>query len=121
MIVVLGVTLGLFINGLRIAIIGIWSFLYGNVSFHGPNDMLMVVSIFVGGTIILVILSQKLDIHNENMEHIGKRNLIEFSGIEIKRNFFIGVSIILLFISGIYINLFNTKLIFKLLEFTIKI
>jgi len=53
--------IGLIMNGLRVSAIAIWSFFYGNVSFHGPNDIFLVVSVFISGSIILMVISFKID------------------------------------------------------------
>ena len=61
MLIVIAFFIGLLMNGMRVSAIALWSFLYGDASFHGPNDIFLVVSVFILGSILLMLISFEFD------------------------------------------------------------
>ncbi len=60
-LIIIALFIGLIMNGMRVSAIALWSFLYGEMSFHGPNDIFLIVSVFILGSIFLMVISFEFD------------------------------------------------------------
>jgi EpsI family protein len=56
LLVVSAFFIGLFINGARVAVIGVYSAFTGGEGVHGPNDIFYVSSVFIAGLALLLVV-----------------------------------------------------------------
>ena len=108
---------GIFANGLRVALIGIWTIYHGSESIHGPFELLYVSFILFFGLFLVLassIFSKKLPSKNKDKGTIDKQS----SKKVIKKSdqwlhpLSLGVAIAILLITFGNIFLFKTKPVF---------
>jgi exosortase len=76
-----GIFIAIFMNGLRVALIGIWSYAVPQVSLHGPQNILYVPFVFVLGSFLMIIISSRMDRKKEARWSKGSRETDNGQGI----------------------------------------
>lgn len=68
LLIVISVAIGIFANGARVALIGVWTKYFPNAGIHGPGDTLLISFIFIFGLVTLILIALLLGkfkmIHN---------------------------------------------------------
>jgi EpsI family protein len=104
--------IGIFLNGLRVAVIGFWVVYKKGEFAHGPFDMFYVSFIFFFGMVTLILFSKfigrfgdrgrelrQVTTDHEKISHFPHKN----------GSLAYAVTILLLFLTGIYLQVFNPR------------
>jgi len=104
--------IGILANGLRVALVGIWTYYNRNATIHGPSDIFLVSFVFIFGFITLLIISiitgkiKFSKITKPKMNRIDLKKIIASSRVSLAA---ITTAIVISLLSGVCLYFYTPK------------